>query len=90
MKNFLQRSSFLFLLLILSCSGSDENSGEDQANQYVDLFVSGTEGFIGETIIFSVFYQDGNNVSTTSDFYVNETKIPSNTCLLYTSPSPRD
>ena len=55
MKNFLQISSFLFLLLILSCSGSDENSGEDQANQYIDLFVSGTEGFIGETIIFSVF-----------------------------------
>ncbi len=79
MKKFLQRSSFLFLLLILSCSGSDENGGEDQINQYIDLFVSGTEGFIGETIIFTVFDQDGNNVSTSSDFYVNETKIPSNT-----------
>ena len=79
MKKFLQRSSFLFLLLILSCSGSDENGGEDQTNQYIDLFVSGTEGFIGETIIFTAFDQNGNNVSTSSDFYVNETKIPSNT-----------
>ncbi len=79
MKKFLQRSSFLFLLLILSCSGSDENGGEDQTNQYIDLFVSGTEGFIGETIIFTAFDQDGNNVSASSDFYVNETKIPSNT-----------
>jgi thiol-disulfide isomerase/thioredoxin len=69
----------LFLLLILSCSGSDENGGEDQTNQYIDLFVSGTEGFIGETIIFTAFDQNGNNVSTSSDFYVNETKIPSNT-----------
>jgi thiol-disulfide isomerase/thioredoxin len=69
----------LFLLLILSCSGSDENGGEDQTNQYIDLFVSGTEGFIGETIIFTAFDQDGNNVSASSDFYVNETKIPSNT-----------
>ena len=43
MKKFLQRISFLFLLLILSCSGSDENGGEDQTNQYIDLFVSGTE-----------------------------------------------
>jgi len=79
MKKLLQRSSFLFLLLILSCSGSDENGGEDQTNQYIDLFVSSTEGFIGETIIFTAFDQDGNNVSASSDFYVNETKIPSNT-----------
>ena len=79
MKKFLLRISFLFLLLILSCSGSDENGGEDQTNQYIDLFVSGTEGFIGEIIIFTVFDQDGNNVSASSDFYVNETKIPSNT-----------
>ena len=63
MKKFLQRISFLFLLLILSCSGSDENGGEDQTNQYIDLFVSGTEGFIGETIIFTVFDQYVNNVS---------------------------
>ena len=70
MKKFLQRISFLFLLLILSCSGSDENGGEDQTNQYIDLFVSGTEGFIGETIIFTVFDQDGNNVSASLKLYI--------------------
>jgi thiol-disulfide isomerase/thioredoxin len=77
MKKFLQRTSFLFLFLILACSGSGDDEG--QTNEYISLFVSSTEGFIGETIIFSVFDGEGNNVSSSTDFYVNETKIPSNT-----------
>ena len=77
MKKFLQRTSFLFLLLILACSGSGDDEG--QTNEYISLFVSSNEGFIGETIIFSVFDGEGNNVSSSTDFYVNETKIPSNT-----------
>jgi thiol-disulfide isomerase/thioredoxin len=77
MKKFLQRTSFLFLFLILACSGSGDDEG--QTNEYISLFVSSNEGFIGETIIFSVFDGEGNNVSSSTDFYVNETKIPSNT-----------
>ena len=77
MKKFLQRTSFLFLFLILACSGSGDDEG--QTNEYISLFVSSNEGFIGETIIFSVFDREGNNVSSSTDFYVNETKIPSNT-----------
>ena len=77
MKKILQRTSFLFLLLILACSGSGDDEG--QTNEYISLFVSSNEGFIGETIIFSVFDGEGNNVSSSTDFYVNETKIPSNT-----------
>ena len=56
MKKFLPENQFfVFTINIISCSGSDENGGEDQINQYINLFVSGTEGFIGETIIFTVF-----------------------------------
>ena len=43
------------------------------------MFVSSTEGFIGETIIFSVFDGEGNNVSSSTDFYVDDVKIVSNT-----------
>ena len=94
MKKFMHKASLLFLLLIFSCSGSGDD--ESQTNEYIDLFISSTTGFVGETIIFSVFDGEGNNVSTSADFYVNEVKIASNThtfnniCLLYTSPSPRD
>ena len=57
----------------------------DNCNTVEDVILHESEdnycsiGFIGETIIFTVFDQDGNNVSASSDFYVNETKIPSNT-----------
>ena len=77
MKKILQRSSFLFLLLILACSGSGDDEG--QTNQYISLFISSTEGFVGETIIFSVFDGEGNNVSSSTDFYVDDVKILSNT-----------
>tara|TARA_Y100000768_G_scaffold380883_1_gene358689 strand:+ start:542 stop:1573 length:1032 start_codon:yes stop_codon:yes gene_type:complete len=77
MKKFIHTTSLLFLLLILSCSGSGDDEG--QTNEYIDLFVSSTTAFVGETIIFSVFDGEGNNVSTSADFYVNEVKIDSNT-----------
>ena len=77
MKKFMHRASLLFLLLILSCSGSGDD--ESQTNEYIDLFISSTTGFVGETIIFSAFDGEGNNVSTSADFYVNEVKIASNT-----------
>ncbi len=77
MKKIMHKSSLLFLLLILSCSGSGDDEG--QTNEYIELFISSTTGFVGETIIFSVFDGEGNNVSTSADFYVNEVKIPSNT-----------
>ena len=74
MKKIMHKSSLLFLLLILSCSGSGDDEG--QTNEYIDLFISSTTGFVGETIIFSVFDGEGNNVSTSADFYVNEVKYP--------------
>tara|TARA_B100000963_G_C22636271_1_gene677806 strand:- start:718 stop:1749 length:1032 start_codon:yes stop_codon:yes gene_type:complete len=77
MKRIMHRASLLFLLLILSCSGSGDDEGQN--NEYIDLFISSTTGFVGETIIFSVFDGEGNNVSTSADFYVNEVKIASNT-----------
>ena len=77
MKKIMNRASLLFILLILSCSGSGDDEG--QTNEYIDLFISSTTGFVGETIIFSVFDGEGNNVSTSADFYVNEVKISSNT-----------
>ena len=77
MKKFMHRASLLFLLLILSCSGSGDD--ESQTNEYISLFISSTEGFVGETIIFSVFDGDGNNVSTSADFFVDDIKISSNT-----------
>mgnify|MGYP001225122324 FL=1 len=77
MKKIMHRTSLLLLLLILSCSGSGDDEG--QTNEYIDLFISSTTGFVGETIIFSVFDGEGNNVSTSADFYVNEVKINSNT-----------
>ena len=77
MKKIMNRASLLFILLILSCSGSGDDEG--QTNEYIDLFISSTTGFVGETIIFSVFDGEGNNVSTSADFYVNEVKINSNT-----------
>ena len=77
MKKFMHKASLLFLLLIFSCSGSGDD--ESQTNEYIDLFISSTTGFVGETIIFSVFDGEGNNVSTSADFYVNEVKIASNT-----------
>ena len=77
MKKFMHKASLLLLLLIFSCSGSGDD--ESQTNEYISLFISSTEGFVGETIIFSVFDGEGNNVSTSADFYVNEVKIASNT-----------
>ena len=77
MKKFMHRASLLFLLLILSCSGSGDD--ESQTNEYISLFISSTEGFVGETIIFSVFDGEGNNVSTSADFFVDDIKIASNT-----------
>ena len=73
----MHRASLLFLLLILSCSGSGDD--ESQTNEYISLFISSTEGFVGETIIFSVFDGEGNNVSTSADFFVDDIKIASNT-----------
>ena len=70
MKKFMHRASLLFLLLILSCSGSGDD--ESQTNEYISLFISSTEGFVGETIIFSVFDGEGNNVSTSADFFVDD------------------
>ena len=77
MIKILQRTRFLLLLLILACSGSGDDEG--QTNEYISLFVSSSEGFIGETIIFSVFDGEGNNVSSSTDFYVDDVKIVSNT-----------
>ena len=77
MNKILQSCLLLFLLLIVSCSGGGDD--ETQTNEYISLFISSTEGFVGETIIFSVFDGEGNNVSTSADFYVNEVKIASNT-----------
>ena len=77
MKKLMHKASLIFLLIILSCSGSGDD--EAQSNEYISLFISSTEGFVGETIIFSVFDGEGNNVSASSDFFVDDIKIASNT-----------
>ena len=73
----MRKASLILLLIILSCSGSGDD--ESQTNEYISLFISSTEGFVGETIIFSVFDGEGNNVSTSADFFVDDIKIASNT-----------
>ena len=43
MKKIMHKSSLLFLLLILSCTDGDD---EGQTNEYIDLFISSTTGFM--------------------------------------------
>jgi len=70
---------FSILLIIFGCSGSDDGNQNDATLDYIDLYVSDTQVFIGNSLVFSVFTSTGNNVTTSTDFYVNSVKIPSNT-----------
>ena len=78
LKNVIKLS---IILIIIGCSGSDDGSQNDATLDYIDLYVSDSQVFVGNSLVFSVFTSSGENVTTSTDFYVNSIKIPSNTYI---------
>ena len=80
MKKLLERFSLLFsVLLLISCSGGGDDDSVDSSADYIDLYLSNTELFIGQSVVLSTFSSSGQNITSTTDFYINSNKIPSNT-----------
>ena len=80
MKKLLSKFSFLlFVLLLISCSGGGDDDSVDSPSDYIDLYLSDTELFIGQSVVLSAFSSSGQNITSTTEFYINSNKIPSNT-----------
>ena len=80
MKKLLERFSLLFsVLLLISCSGGGDDDSVDSSADYIDLYLSNTELFIGQSVVLSTFSSSGQNITSTTEFYVNSNKIPANT-----------
>ena len=80
MKKLLSKFSLLLcVLLLISCSGGGDDDSVDSPSDYIDLYLSDTELFIGQSVVLSAFSSSGQIITSTTEFYINSNKIPSNT-----------
>lgn len=79
MKKILQKFSILICFLVISCSSGDDEASSVQNNNYINLYASITEGFVGVSVVLTAFDSEGNNVTSSAEFYIDDTKINSNT-----------
>ena len=77
MKSLFGKIFIIFLLL--GCSGSEDDQSTDQNNtpsvNSLEMYVSSDEIIVGQSILFSVFDNNGKNRTTEAKFYVNESEI---------------
>jgi len=77
MKSLFGKIFIIFLLL--GCSGSEDDQSTDQNNtpsiNSLEMYVSADEIIVGQSILFSVFDNNGKNRTTEAKFYVNESEI---------------
>ena len=75
MKKLLSKFSFLlFVLLLISCSGGGDDDSVDSPSDYIDLYLSDTELFIGQSVVLSAFSSSGQNITSATEFYINSNK----------------
>ena len=81
MKILFSKILILSMFLFVGCSGSDDgdsgdaNAGDDNKVTSLQIFISADEVIIGNSVLFSVFDNNGKNRTSEANFYVNEIEI---------------